>query len=751
MATVNIQIQNNTGGTATLTLAHQSGAGMIPQSKRWVNLADAAVGAPYSFDFDLDSPAAQDTWYIHSAVSNGVATGLYSTRGSRVKPIVPWRLTAVDDADDDNNPIINVVLEVHPTYFIANFAGGQFRGRLERIGPYTEKIRHIFVLMLENRSFDHIFGWSGITGTNPDGSAPRTLVTVPPGTTNTVGNLTIPVGAKTPANTSLTADPGHEFEDVLQQLGGDGAALVAGAYPANLPMSGFASNFTTALHKWGIPNPTVADYAQVMSGVGQSPAPSLVMHQLAKAYAVCDNWFASMPGPTWPNRFFAVAGSSGGLDASPTPGQLFASEYMRGFTINTGNVFKRLEAANNSTRIYKDFDNQFADNPSTYAHLGWQTITAGITGMRKKDINKYRNFADDLKDFYPHQFTFIEPHYGSLIVPGSYQGGSSQHPMDGLLGGERLIKSTYEAIRNSPLWDHSMLIVTYDETGGIFDHVVPPANVPAPDGQITYRVNNFNFQHLGPRVPAVVISPWITEGVIDHTQYDHTSMIATALRMFVGPAAQLGARDAAAASLDTLLQPLPRGYDDCPTTVDVPAMPPVKRDAAATVFEAGAGNNDPLPASGNINGFLLNTAKVEAELSDGSPEALAAISTRLSKLTTLGKATAYIESVYRVHVTDLSDGDKIDDILSGFATDAEKTEMAQRLGLSTDDLHNLRSQSLAANLMSRLQNQQNTADNKAKLREQIALFEGLDLELGDDDWDGFYLPHGTSALIRAWS
>jgi phospholipase C len=167
---------------------------------------------------------------------------------------------------------------------------------------------------------------------------------------------------------------------------------------------------------------------------------------------------------------------------------------------------------------------------------------------------------------------FIEPDYGN-ILPGTsedYTCGNSQHPLDDITAGERLIKDTYEAIRNSELWESSVLIITWDEHGGFVDHVEPGPAVPPGDG-VAEAENvhyGFGFDVLGPRVPAIVISPLIPQNVIDHTGYDHASIPATIERNFgLDP---LTARDAAANDLLHLLS-LETPRSDTPTVLDPPA------------------------------------------------------------------------------------------------------------------------------------------------------------------------------------
>ena len=146
------------------------------------------------------------------------------------------------------------------------------------------------------------------------------------------------------------------------------------------------------------------------------------------------------------------------------------------------------------------------------------------------------------------------------------------HPLDDVTRGERLIKDIYEAIRSSPHWESSMLIVTFDEHGGFYDHVAPPAAVPPGDVAVdSYNHYGFKFDQLGVRVPTLVISPWIAKGVIDHTTYDHTSILSTVERLFGFGA--LTNRDATAADALHLLS-LGAPRTDAPFTLPEPARNP---------------------------------------------------------------------------------------------------------------------------------------------------------------------------------
>ena len=174
------------------------------------------------------------------------------------------------------------------------------------------------------------------------------------------------------------------------------------------------------------------------------------------------------------------------------------------------------------------------------------------------------------------RFVFIEPKYGAhgfdVTGPGDFTCGNSMHPLDDVTSGEKLIKTVYEAIRNSPQWENSLLLVTFDEHGGFYDHVRPPTAVPPGDTMTaSYIQHHFQYDQLGVRVPALVISPLIPRGVIDHTIYDHTSMLASVERLF--KMKPLTKRDSAANDFLHLLS-LGTPRSDTPMTLNEPATNP---------------------------------------------------------------------------------------------------------------------------------------------------------------------------------
>src|SRR5579863_1017087 len=190
--------------------------------------------------------------------------------------------------------------------------------------PANSNIKHVFVLMLENRSFDHMLGFSGLP--EIEGASAADM--------NTFKGQNFP--ATNDAANVMGHDPGHEFNDVLEQLCGSGMVYTGGPYP-KINNSGFVSNYT---------------FGDIMKCY-DTPMALPVMMALANEFAVCDHWYASLPGPTWPNRFFVHAASSGGLDHSPTTLETLEWEKLKGFVFENGSIYDSLVKAGQSWRIYR--------------------------------------------------------------------------------------------------------------------------------------------------------------------------------------------------------------------------------------------------------------------------------------------------------------------------------------------------------------------------------------------------------------
>lgn len=491
----------------------------------------------------------------------------------------------------------------------------------------NQKVEHVFILMLENHSFDNVFGFSGIKGIKPASGQ------------NAYAGTSYPVNGDAPD--ALPADPGHEFADTLQQLCGSNAAGYNPfkSYPL-IDNSGFVADFATSHTEdtGEAPHPDPSQYGDVMQCFGNKiklPA----IWELATEFAVCDNWFSSMPGPTWPNRFFAYAASSGSLDDSPSKFEMIRWEGPGGgIEFPKGSIFDLVGMQ--ACRLYQH-------NLSLTSF----PIVLGLSGIRYSDMHDLSAFENDLKNNYHYPLTLIEPDYGK-ISNGTFKGGSSQHPLDGMKAGEDLIKKVYEAIRGvQEVWEKSLLIITYDEHGGFYDSAYdfahpPAATAPGDFDHLggPFSNNGFIFEQYGVRVPAVVVSPFIPRNTVCNTLFDHTSMLKTVEEILnLHP---LTNRDKQANSLIPLLT-CASVRQDCPTSLAATATPEIEKviPESLTGEALEAFNISPLPERGNIYGFLAIANKVDHELSSGIPAERLAITANFETISTKGEAKQYMDAV----------------------------------------------------------------------------------------------------------
>ena len=300
-------------------------------------------------------------------------------------------------------------------------------------------------------------------------------------------------------------------------------------------------------------------------------------------------------------------------------------------------------------RIYNDEDDDYSDDPdpSIVGSLAQVGALADINHVTQ--VHSLRDFASDLAGDYPYQYTFIEPNYGDEPILGTstYRGGSSQHPLDDMYGGEGLIKAVYETIRGSSLWSSSLLIITYDEHGGFYDSVQPPGGVDvhAPnDGSENSPFNTvgFTFTQYGVRVPAVVISPWISSGV-NHETYDHASVSATLSALFGTPS--LTDRDLYAVDVLHLLD-LAQPSEETPSTLRSPYRT-TNRDA----FERRpVSEDDPLTDNESLHGFLGVALKTRLEICADDEAARQEHIAEVRAIRTLGQARRFLEETHTMIV-----------------------------------------------------------------------------------------------------
>jgi phospholipase C len=401
-------------------------------------------------------------------------------------------------------------------------------------------IKHFVVLMMENRSFDHMLGALQSPAYKIDGLSNAGA------NANGAGQSIAPTRDARYSG-DLTDDPHHDFDDVTEQLFGT-MTPAAGAAP---DMSGFVRNFERYAGAGG---------ANVMKCF--DPAQLPVLSALATSYAVCDRWFCSVPGPTLPNRLYAHAGTSRGrLDMSP--------DYVGPFKT-----------------IYEVLWNLQIESAIFY-HDWSGTLSFEFTLTHQSEIYAtFDRFVELCKNDRLPAYSFIEPRYNPQSSGGASLPANDQHPDHDVAAGELLIRRVYEALRsNDAVWQSSVLLVVYDEHGGLYDHV-PPGACVSPDG-MTSVSPAFDFTRLGPRVPAVIVSPYVAAGTIIHDRiFDHTSIIATAMQLFAPagewPSNALGKRAMQANTFDDVLDLTAAPRMETPNFAAVPlsrAAPP--RAAAA--------------------------------------------------------------------------------------------------------------------------------------------------------------------------
>jgi phospholipase C len=402
-------------------------------------------------------------------------------------------------------------------------------------------IDHIVVLMLENRSFDHMLGYlyagsgnvspsgqpfEGLTGTesNPDSA----------GATVTVSSLS---SATADVYLSPGADPGEGYKATNSQLFGT-TAPAAGATATN---AGFVTDFAYTLgweqkEGWSIVAGTQPDEIMGMF----TPQLLPVLSGLAQGFAVCDQWFSSVPTETLPNRAFASAATSQGhMDDSTSK-----------FTAPS--IFGLLGDHGVSWMIYG-----YTSDPLTRLDF------ADTTAAPDTNFGLFTDFQKAAAAGQLASYSFLEPSWEST--------GNSQHPNYDVSLGEQLIYDVYEALRTGPAWDSTLLLITYDEHGGCFDHVAPPAGATPPDA--TAGEFGFDFTRFGVRVPTVLVSPLIAPGTVFRVPegtmpLDHTSILKTVENRWNLPS--LTARDAAAPDVSAVLTLTTPRSDDPLTGVVVP-------------------------------------------------------------------------------------------------------------------------------------------------------------------------------------
>jgi phospholipase C len=393
----------------------------------------------------------------------------------------------------------------------------------------------IVIVILENRSFDHTLGYLSLP--SPDGSMPVEGLRADAGwmaaRTNYDGQTPYPIHRLTAA-TQTIEDPPHEQATIAIQIN----TLT----PGGNKMGGFVKSYLER-------NPPPADPSLVMGYYDKASVP--VFDFFARNFTVCDHWFAALPTGTQANRLMAMSGQSTIVDNAPV------------FLSDQDLVYDWLTDHQVSWCAYQwgDFLPFFTLMP------GWlPEITTSLALPDFAGRGRFRRCSN----FYKHWTTpgtmpsviFIEPEY----TDGPNSEPNDDHPPTGIARGQNLLADVYGTlISNEDRWHKTLMIVTYDEHGGFFDHVAP---LPIPT-----NVSGFKFETTGVRVPGFVISPHIQPGQVFPGNLDHTSILQLLADRF-NPgkdySAAVGARQPHLARLADLVP------DVVPT---IPAIKPIPQAA----------------------------------------------------------------------------------------------------------------------------------------------------------------------------
>jgi phospholipase C len=438
------------------------------------------------------------------------------------------------------------------------------------------QIKHIVVVMMENRSFDHMLGYLSLPGS--DGTVPNAEVN---GLSGPEVNFNMgPDGTTKVAITPFDAD-GHDVqrkgEALTKSLDPDhsphGVAIQLGdKHGEDYPMDGFVRAFVASRK----PEDHIDEGLWIVP-MGYYTAKDLPTYDfLARHFCICDNWHAAIPGDTWPNRLYSLAATN----AESAHEDFFEriKERLGGTPLGNAPIFDvqafthhledpqwrwyshdpaTLRAADG---YYRDLRNGLMrDN---FGYFDRKKVSF-LTQAAEAPIVGHDSFLDDAAKGQLRDVSWIDPNFIDLRIldPSS----NDDHPPTDIRAGQAFILEIYDALVRSPQWDDTVLVVVYDEHGGFYDHVSPP---PIDDGS--------GYPSLGVRVPAIIVGPRVGKAVC-HETLDHTVLIKTILTRFAPQPEQsieaMGPRVQAAHHLGIVLEDVPRSdipaHDEVRTALDI--------------------------------------------------------------------------------------------------------------------------------------------------------------------------------------
>jgi phospholipase C len=360
-----------------------------------------------------------------------------------------------------------------------------------------ERIHHVVILMMENRSFDHMVGYLSLSGGRADVDGLRA------NHANVYGGRRYPTFHLKRHAYAPWEDPDHSGAGVKKQIAGG-------------TMNGFVESYVETRGESLRPKLIADEHVLVMGHYEAEDVPTY--DHLAQSFLLCDRWFASVPGATWPNRLYAMCGESGGTADNK---KLFGKFDWP--LHNRPSFVRVLDGWKVNWRWYHaqpgDLEPPTLQVADARYLLPWWAKDHFALFDQREPITDQHSFLEDCENGALPSVSWIDPNFG-VSKKGTT---NDDHPPGDITQGQALVRRVCNAVMASPLWESTLLVVTYDEHGGFFDHVAPP---PAPDDVPRMR------ESYGVRVPAFVVCPYVEPSSVSDRLFDHTSIIRTVLKRF---------------------------------------------------------------------------------------------------------------------------------------------------------------------------------------------------------------------------
>jgi phospholipase C len=434
----------------------------------------------------------------------------------------------------------------------------------------TKQIKHVIYYMLENRSFDNLLGWLYDENNPPKQIISNVDKPAHPFyglTENTYSNLYNKDGSKNyvekgSATLSMpNPDPHEAFDHMTFQIFGHSkpqdneVAKMSGFLNDYGQLSGVETSLTDEI--W---SGTASKQNALQILTTYTPEQLPVINGLAKHYAVSDQWFACVPSQTNCNRAFSLCGTSLGL-VNNGSGKFNTRTIWHVLNENGHSspddwmIYYQSSTVQSHWKFWQDckfcYTEETFNVPDPQDHVA--NIDDFFAAVKEGRLPAFSYLEPDWIGDMSGALEFVGDTVGSVASVVAGQKGrdlaekkiatstpNSYHPPSEVQSGEQFLKKLFEVMNSTPqakaAWQETVLIISFDENGGIFDHVSPPwgATPPWGDGKPDFALEEgFKFNRFGVRVPTIIISPWVDEQTVFRSMtdvpYDHTSTIATIL------------------------------------------------------------------------------------------------------------------------------------------------------------------------------------------------------------------------------